>query len=91
MIWLLSINHICRKTGIHVIRPVAVTITAALLLLASCNLNEALVEAVQSADRHRVRQLLERGADVNATTTMGTTPLMTAAGRGDSELVGLIL
>ena len=89
MIGVLSMNHACRKTGIRAIR--LVTVTAAFLLFTSCNLNEALVEAVQSADIHRVRKLLERGADVNATTTTGATPLMMAAESGDPELVSLIL
>jgi ankyrin repeat protein len=51
----------------------------------------ALVEAIRAADKDQVRQLLRRGADVNARTEDGTTALMHATSVGDIGLVRMLL
>lgn len=50
-----------------------------------------LLRAIESGDAARVRALLERKADVNATEADGTTLLHVAVGRNDAEIATLLL
>lgn len=50
-----------------------------------------LIEAVKSGDRASVEELVAGGADLNEQDENGWTPLNWAAGRGDVEVVGLLL
>lgn len=50
-----------------------------------------LVEAVRSGDRESVSELIAGGADVNQQDKQGWTPLNWAAGKGDLEMIQLLL
>jgi ankyrin repeat protein len=67
-----------------------------LLLLASGSvlaqdLNEQLLAAARKGDPALARTLIEKGADVNAKTRYGATPLSYACDRGNVELVRLLI
>lgn len=68
-------------------------ISFALLLLpfAGQTPNEDLLVAARKGDLPAVRALLERGADVNAKTAYGATPLSYASDKGHVEVVRLLL
>ena len=51
----------------------------------------ALMWAVAAPHRDIVRVLLERGADIRASSTKGMSPLLTAAGSGDIETAKLLI
>lgn len=53
--------------------------------------SEDLLVAARKGDLPAVRALLERGADVNAKTAYGATPLSYASDKGHAEVVGLLL
>ncbi|MGD2110194.1 MAG: ankyrin repeat domain-containing protein, partial [Phycisphaerae bacterium] len=53
--------------------------------------NEKLLAAARAADVKAVKAAIDAGADVNATTEYGATPLFFAADRGNVEVVGLLL
>jgi|SRR5215212_3288385 len=50
-----------------------------------------LIEAVKSGNKDSVRELIEAGAQVNRQDKQGWTPLSWAAGKGDLEIVELLL
>jgi len=50
-----------------------------------------LIEAVKSGNRESVRQAIEGGVEVNQQDKQGWTPLNWAAGKGDLEIVELLL
>ncbi|HEX5865037.1 MAG TPA: ankyrin repeat domain-containing protein [Casimicrobiaceae bacterium] len=52
---------------------------------------EQLIRAVESDDAAAVRNLIARGAPVNARTSIGSTPLLIAAGHGNADIVRLLL
>jgi ankyrin repeat protein len=54
-------------------------------------LNEALINAAKRGDLAAVKDLLAKGADVNAKTRYDQTPLMFAADKGHVEVVKLLL
>ena len=51
--------------------------------------NSPLLQAVNKGDTNEVKRLVEGGADVNAASNSGVTPLMNAAGMGNKEAVEL--
>jgi ankyrin repeat protein len=55
------------------------------------DLNEELLAAARKGDLAAVKALLERGAEVNAKTRYGATPLSYAADRGHTEIVQLLI
>lgn len=55
------------------------------------NLNDDLLAAVRKSDLEKVRSLLAAGADVNAKSPYGATPLFFACDRGNVEIVRLLL
>ncbi len=75
-----------------------VRFTILLLLLVSVpltvtaqNLNEDLLAATRKSDLAKVKALLDQGADVNAKSNYGATPLFFACDRGNVEIVKLLL
>ena len=62
---------------------------------AKANLDEDLIFAVEAGDATKAKDLLSRGAKVDArdtrSTTAGFTPLMLAAGGGDAKMATLLL
>lgn len=65
----------------------------AVLIPLSCvaDLNEDLLAAVRKGDAERVKALLTQGADVNAKSPYGATPLFFAADRGNMEIIKILL
>lgn len=65
------------------------------LLIASTafaqNLNEDLLAAARKSDAATVKALLAKGADVNAKSPYGATPLFFACDRGSAEVVKILL
>lgn len=55
------------------------------------NLNEELIAAARKSNVEAVKMLLAKGADVNAKTEYGATPLFFACDRGNVEVVRLLL
>ncbi len=55
------------------------------------NLNEDLLAATRKSDAAAVKALLARGADVNAKSSYGATPLFFACDRGSAEVVKILL
>lgn len=53
--------------------------------------NLQLIEAAKNNDRATANELIESGADVNQQDEQGWTPLNWAAGRGDLEMVRLLI
>jgi ankyrin repeat protein len=69
-----------------------VALTAALLAGASSAASaDALIDAVRAGNGQEAVRLIERGADVNAADSLGTTPLMWAARYGDVVAVQRLL
>ncbi len=60
------------------------------LLIAQTN-GDRLIEAAQNGDTDLARELLAKGADVNAKTRYGATPLFFACDKGNVELTKLLL
>jgi len=54
------------------------------------SLDSELLDAVREGDVRKVRELLDRGADVNAKSNNGWTPLDIARERGHVEVVRVI-
>ena len=52
---------------------------------------KALIEAAGKGDVARMRHLIDQGADVNAVTTEGLTPLHMAAQNGNIAIITLLL
>src|SRR5262245_23090119 len=61
------------------------------LLLPAEDLNEELLAQTRRGDIEAVRALLAKGADVNAKSPYGSTPLFFACDRGYTEIVKLLL
>ncbi len=55
------------------------------------NLNEELIVAARKSNVEAVKSLLAKGADVNAKTEYGATPLFYACDRGNAEIVKILL
>jgi hypothetical protein len=64
---------------------------AFLSLAAAQNLNEDLLTATRKGDLEKVKTLLAQGADVNAKSPYGATPLFFACDRSNVEMVKLLL
>lgn len=69
---------------------------AALLLMVTFaafgqNLNDDLLAATRKSDIEKVKTLLDKGADVNAKSPYGATPLFFACDRSNTEMVKLLL
>src|ERR1700704_5747325 len=66
---------------------------AAVLIPAACHADagEDLLTAVRKGDAGRVKALLAQGADVNAKSPYGATPLFFAADRGNMEIMKILL
>lgn len=58
---------------------------------ANSTLNEELITAARKSNVEAVKTLLSKGADVNAKTEYGATPLFFACDRGNAEIVKLLL
>ena len=67
------------------------SVFAAAIALYAQDLNEDLLAAVRKSNVAAVRELLGKGADVNAKTSYGQTPLFFAADRGNVEIIQLLL
>ncbi len=59
-------------------------------LPAGADINSALLVAVSNGNSARVKELLEKGADVNAKDQNGTTALTIATGYGYTEIIELL-
>lgn len=55
------------------------------------NLNEEILAATRKGDVEKVKALLEKGADINAKSPYGATPLFFACDRSNVEMVKLLL
>lgn len=55
------------------------------------DMNHALFTAIAAGDVERIPELIDAGADVNATRADGWTPLMAAAGQGHPDIVRELL
>ncbi len=55
------------------------------------NLNEEILSATRKSDIEKVKALLAKGADVNAKSPYGATPLFFACDRANAEMVKLLL
>lgn len=64
---------------------------AAFAQAANQSLNEELILAARKSNAEAVKALLAKGADVNARTEYGATPLFFACDRGNAEVVKLLL
>ncbi len=73
-------------------QPLAASLLVVLLpALAAADPKEDLLAAARRGDAETVRTLLARGADVNARTPYGATPLALAADKGHVEVVKVLL
>ncbi|MBS1807257.1 MAG: ankyrin repeat domain-containing protein [Acidobacteria bacterium] len=61
------------------------------LLLHAQDLNEEILAAARKSDVAKIKELLAKGADVNAKSPYGATPLFFACDRGSVEVVKLLL
>lgn len=63
------------------------------MIVASCSedLTKRLIKAANDGSTAKAKELIEKGADVNAKGQEGTTPLMFAAGRGHTEVARLLI
>jgi ankyrin repeat protein len=80
-----------RLAIIAIIALVAAKSTAAQSLIVDGAVNDALFRAIRAADMPGVRVALARGADVNARSEEGDTPLMYAAVYATSDCMKLLL
>jgi uncharacterized protein len=87
----------CGEVQVHKFR-IAVVIAIGLILLTTfCSVSfakdqgQALIEAAKQGDLERVRELLDKGADVNARNINDMTVLISAARGGNLEIVKLLL
>jgi uncharacterized protein len=69
----------------------AIMVVAATSVVACAYTDSALMEAVFSGNLEEVRNLLDKGADVNCRMDGGVTPLMVAAVNGNLDVVNLLL
>jgi hypothetical protein len=60
-------------------------------IVAAQDANEELLAAARKSDVEKVRALLAKGADVNAKSPYGATPLFFACDRGNAEVVRVLL
>ncbi|MFN0083854.1 MAG: ankyrin repeat domain-containing protein [Blastocatellia bacterium] len=60
-------------------------------LAQTANLNEELLAAARKGNAEAIKSLLAKGADVNAKSPYGATPLFFACDRGNAEVVKLLL
>lgn len=61
------------------------------LIVNAQDLNEEILAATRKGDVEKVKALLEKGADVNAKSRYGATPLFFACDRSNAEMVKLLL
>ncbi|MDQ7055680.1 MAG: ankyrin repeat domain-containing protein [Persephonella sp.] len=54
-------------------------------------LNRKLFEAIQEGDEQKVKELIEKGADVNARDKNNYTPLLRAVSRGNLKIVKILV
>jgi hypothetical protein len=100
-IWLLTLLRNSRKTEcgaiLFLIRrivraaPFALLAIPATVLLAADDLGEQLLAAARKGDVAVVKQLLDKGADVNAKNRYNSTPLFFACDRGHLEVAKLLI
>lgn len=74
----------------HLISPLFFVLLIPICLQAQ-NLNEDLIVAARKSDVAAVKTLLAKGADVNAKTEYGATPLFYACDRGNAEIVKILI
>lgn len=74
-----------------VLLPLALLLAVAAVAQTNQSLNDQLWEAARTGDAAAVRELIAKGADVNAKFRYGQTPLFKAAERGHTEVVKLLL
>ncbi|MDX2034360.1 MAG: ankyrin repeat domain-containing protein [Blastocatellia bacterium] len=60
-------------------------------LAQTANLNEELLAAARKGNAEAIKSLLAKGADINAKSPYGATPLFFACDRGNAEVVKLLL
>ncbi len=72
-----------------------IIVISLILISAFCftqgQINESLIKAVKKNDLNLIKQLLEKGADINTRDNMGHTPLMIAARNGNYHTVKFLL
>ena len=71
--------------------PILAILLVPLSAASAQDLNEQLLAAARKGDPAQARTLLDKGADVNAKTRYGATPLSYACDRGNVELVKLLI
>ena len=71
--------------------PLAVLLAVATVAQTNQNLNDQLWEAARTGDATAARELIAKGADVNAKFRYGQTPIFKAAERGNTEVVKVLL
>ena len=71
--------------------PIALLLALTTVAQTSQSLNDQLWEAARTGDATAARELIAKGADVNAKFRYGQTPLFKAAERGHTEVVKLLL
>lgn len=71
--------------------PLALLLAVATVAQTNQSLNDQLWEAARTGDATAARELIAKGADVNAKFRYGQTPIFKAAERGHTEVVKLLL
>ena len=82
---------LAQRFGIRLIVAGLLIVLGMFLWIAGVGKNEALIRAATDGKLEYVRELLEKGAEVNAREKNGLTALKAASGRGHLEIVKLLL
>lgn len=76
---------------ITAVLPLAFLLAVAAVAQTNQSLNDQLWEAARTGDAKSARELIAKGADVNAKFRYGQTPIFKAAERGNTEVVKVLL